>query len=145
MKKFLAILLFPTALILGGCFGGDKTNVQYQEMPAPTPSTAQPQPANTAAQTSAAPAPDTSATPPPASTTSTSTGSSNYKPWNPNAPATTTTASPATNYPKGYPVSGKPGFVRSPYAEHAGLVDVQGYASGTQVKCPYTGKIFLVP
>jgi hypothetical protein len=42
-------------------------------------------------------------------------------------------------------VAGKKGFVKSPYAEYAGLVDVRGFPSGTQVKCPYTQKIFIVP
>ena len=45
----------------------------------------------------------------------------------------------------GKPVPGKPGFVTRPYSPDAGLVDVRGYPPGTQVKDPYTGKIFLVP
>jgi hypothetical protein len=48
-------------------------------------------------------------------------------------------------YPKGIVVEGKPGYVRSPFAEHTGLVDVRGYPSGTEVRCPYTNKIFVVP
>lgn len=54
-------------------------------------------------------------------------------------------------YEYGTPVAGKPGFVLSPYAPSAGLVDVrdpasgQSYPRGTQVRCPYTSEIFLVP
>ena len=47
--------------------------------------------------------------------------------------------------PYGIPVPNKPGFVTSPYAANAGYVDVRGFPSGTEVKDPFTGKIFLTP
>lgn len=47
--------------------------------------------------------------------------------------------------PFGVPVPGKKGFVYSPYDKSAGFVDVRDIAPGTKVRCPYTGKIFLVP
>lgn len=46
--------------------------------------------------------------------------------------------------PYGTPIVGKKGFVYSPYYT-TGEVDVQGIASGTKVRCPYTKKIFRVP
>ncbi len=45
----------------------------------------------------------------------------------------------------GTPVQGKPGFVTSPHAPDAGYVDLRGFPPDTEVKCPYTGKIFLTP
>ena len=45
----------------------------------------------------------------------------------------------------GVAVPGKPGFVSSPYAPSAGYVDVRGFPKDTEVKDPYSGKIFLVP
>ena len=49
------------------------------------------------------------------------------------------------NFPYSMQVTGKPGFVISPHAPQMGYVDVRGFQSGTEVKCPYTGRIFLVP
>ncbi len=60
-------------------------------------------------------------------------------------PAAQQTQAPAKgDYPYGVPVPGKPGFVRSPYSPDK-MTDVRGYAPGTEVKDPYTQKIFLVP
>lgn len=58
---------------------------------------------------------------------------------------TVSTTPPAGNYPVGTPVPGKPGFVTSPHAPASGYVDVRGFPPGTEVKDPYTQKIFLVP
>lgn len=73
-------------------------------------------------------------------------------PSEPTTSSTTTTTAPAEktqapakgDYPYGVPVPGKPGFVRSPYSPDK-MTDVRGYAPGTEVKDPYTNKIFLVP
>ena len=67
-------------------------------------------------------------------------------------PVTTRTASsvapaqqPRTDLPYGVSVPNKPGFVISPYSPNAGYVDIHGFPSGTEVKDPYTGKVFITP
>ncbi len=52
---------------------------------------------------------------------------------------------PKRDVPYGIPLPNKEGFVTSPYAPNQGLVDVRGFSRGTEVKDPYTGKIFLTP
>jgi len=54
-------------------------------------------------------------------------------------------AAPVRELPYGTPVPGKQGFVTSPHAPYAGYVDVRGFPPNTEVKDPYSGKIFLVP
>ncbi|MDX2226809.1 MAG: hypothetical protein SFY92_06950 [Verrucomicrobiae bacterium] len=41
--------------------------------------------------------------------------------------------------------TGRPGFVVSPYALYQEPVDCTGLASGTEVQCPHTSRVFLVP
>ncbi len=54
-------------------------------------------------------------------------------------------ADTAQDIPFGNPITGRPGFVNSPYAAKHQLVDVTGLPTGMEVKCPYTGKLFKVP
>lgn len=53
-------------------------------------------------------------------------------------------ASTQLEFPTAKPVAGKPGYVHSP-SDPGKYVDVSGYAPGSKVKDPYSGKIFLVP
>ena len=61
------------------------------------------------------------------------------------ATAVTDTRGHPADLPYAVPVADKPGLVTSPYAPHSGYVDVHGLPSGSRVKDPYTGKIFLTP
>lgn len=65
-------------------------------------------------------------------------------------PSTTNPGSGGVNavgsqYPYAKPVPEKAGYVFSPFTENTVHVDVKGFPRGTQVKDPFTGKIFLVP
>jgi hypothetical protein len=58
---------------------------------------------------------------------------------------THTSATEKTDLPYAKPVPGKAGYVFSPYDKNGGYVDVTGFAPGSKVKDPYSGKIFRVP
>ena len=66
-------------------------------------------------------------------------------PSNPFPTATPVPVAAPRDLPYGTPVPGKPGFVTSPHSPTAGYVDVRGFPPGSEVKDPYSGKIFLVP
>jgi hypothetical protein len=59
-------------------------------------------------------------------------------------PASAPTKIAKGDYPYGIPVPGKPHLVESPYSPGK-YIDVEGFPPGTEVKDPYTDKIFLVP
>jgi len=63
----------------------------------------------------------------------------------PSAQPSPTAVNKGPDLPYGVPIDGKPGYVTSPYAPNDGAIDVRGYDKGTEVKDPYSGKIFLVP
>lgn len=79
------------------------------------------------------PPPTTGATtaPPPVSVTPPSTA-----PTPPPAPA---------EIPYATAISGKPGFVKSPFDPNGQAIDVRDFQSGQKARCPYTGKVFRVP
>lgn len=54
------------------------------------------------------------------------------------------TASSDSQFPTARRVPNKPGFVFSP-SDPSKYIDVSGYPSGSNVKDPYSGKIFTVP
>jgi hypothetical protein len=62
------------------------------------------------------------------------------------APAPAPAAAPqASGIPFGSPIPGRPGLVNSPYAGKHQIVDVSGLQAGQEIKCPYSGRLFLVP
>ena len=119
--------------------------VQPETKPVPAPAPA-PTPAPAPAPKKE-PAPKVAATPPTPKPAPTPAPATKPQPQStpPSAPAPAPQTAAAPKLPFGAPIPGRPGFVNSPYAEKHQLVDVTGLAVGTEVKCPYTGKLFRVP
>ncbi|MBA3832682.1 MAG: hypothetical protein H0X34_12480 [Chthoniobacterales bacterium] len=89
--------------------------------------------------------PEATSTPAPRVTSrSSTTSTSNETQAKTSATSPSTTAEKAS-LPYAKPVPGKTGYVFSPYDKNGGYVDVTGFAPGSKVKDPYSGKVFLVP
>ena len=118
-----------SAMLLGACDTPSKPpRSQTSHLPPPTQTLVDP---NVHAQ-------EAQVTPPPSEPSKPKTETKPINPV-PNPPTV------QGKLPYGKPVPGKPGFVFSPYEQYKGYIDVRGFPPGTEVKDPYSDKIFLVP
>ena len=130
--KFSLSLLLLAGFFLASCSDMDEPPQQVRQRAARYPEQGQPQNppgqqpfnANAAPSPENAPAQERESSPPIASTPSAKVAKGDY--------------------PYGIPVPGKPHVVESPYSPGK-FIDVEGFPPGTEVKDPYTGKIFRVP
>jgi hypothetical protein len=72
------------------------------------------------------------------------TAPSTRNPAEPSGAGGSTAAPSVSQFPTARRVPDKPGYVFSP-SDPSNFVDVTGYPSGSKVKDPYSGKIFIVP
>ena len=82
-----------------------------------------------------------SPTPAPASSVPTSPGGQNVR----TASLAPQAKGETRDSPYAVPVPGKKGLVTSPFAPDAGYIDVSKFPPGTEVKDPFSGKIFRTP
>jgi hypothetical protein len=152
--KFGTRALLLSVLILAGCRSPHEVaETSYQAAASSDTVVRQPREATTTVTTT------TTATEPSSTRTATEDvrpGPASTESPRPERPPPTTTdhkpieaASPRAvpsqlDFPTAKPVEGKPGYVYSPF-DPGKYVDVSGYAPGSKVKDPYSGKIFLVP
>jgi hypothetical protein len=127
---------------------GQSISKPLQREPQPQPQSTRPQPAKTPQPTRR----PTSRTAPAAAATPPSEPKSLHPSKDEESKGSVGTLSAAdlekvkAGLPYGIPVPGRKGMVTSPYTpEDEKYVDVTGFASGSVVKDPYTGKFFLVP
>src|SRR6266481_1284958 len=128
---------------------GQSISKPLQRQPEPQPQSGPPQPAKTPHPTRRS----TSRAVPAAAATTSPAGAQPSHPTKEEERTGTTRGVSAADMekakaglPYGIPVPGRKGMVTSPYTpEEAKYVDVTGFASGSVVKDPYTGKFFLVP
>jgi hypothetical protein len=127
---------------------GQSISKPVQPQPPPQSQSTRPQPAKTPHATrrpTSRTAPEAAAAPPGA-------GQTSQPPKEEESTGTVRSVSAAdvakikAGLPYGVPVPGRKGMVTSPYTPDEGkYVDVTGFASGSIIKDPYTGKFFLVP
>jgi len=127
---------------------GQSISKPLQRQPEPQPQSAPPQPAKTPHATRRS----TSRAAPAAAATSPGVAQPSHpsKEEESTGPVRSVSAADVekikAGLPYGIPVPGRKGMVTSPYTpEEAKYVDVTGFASGSVIKDPYTGKFFLVP
>lgn len=137
MKQSLRFLPITLALMLAGC-ADTETPVPHRRHVAPE--AADTQFTTNGVATNAVT--DTNAV---VTDTNASATNALSSPANPFATPTPVPVAAPRDLPYGTPVPGKPGFVTSPHSPNAGYVDVRGFPPGSEVKDPYSGKIFLVP
>lgn len=135
----------PRLVDVRGMSAGSKVVCPYTQRPFLVPGGVSSSASNTASAPSK-PKKETTPDRPRTSSASpnTSVAANNVTPKTSTPPPSTTDA-PVVELPYGSAISGRPGFVNSPYAAKHQLVDVTGLPVGMEVKCPYTGKLFRVP
>jgi hypothetical protein len=160
MKVNALLLLLIPLLFLSGSFVnagpvgdffkrvGQSISKPVQYQPPPEPQSTRPQPAKTPHPTRRS----TSRAAPAAAATSPADAQPSHpsKEEESTGPVRSVSAADVekikAGLPYGIPVPGRKGMVTSPYTpEEAKYVDVTGFASGSVIKDPYTGKFFLVP
>jgi ABC-type Fe3+-hydroxamate transport system substrate-binding protein len=141
MKQMLSILSLLLIALLAGCADTESHPAKKKHAMVGTNDS---QFTTNAPTTSAVPPTDTNS-PVVTDTNSPETNSVASSPANPFATPTPVPVAAPRDLPYGTPVPGKPGFVTSPHSPTAGYVDVRGFPPGSEVKDPYSGKIFLVP
>ena len=160
MKANPLLLLVISLLFLSGSFVnagpvgdffkkvGQSISKPLQRQPEPQPQSARPQPTKTPHATRR----PTSRAAPAAAATPRAVAQPSQPPKEEESAGTVRRVSAAdiekakAGLPYGIPVPGRKGMVTSPYLPEDGkYIDVTGFASGSIVKDPYTGKFFLVP
>ena len=160
MKVNRLLLLVIPLLLLSGSFVnagpvgdffkkvGHSISKPLQSQPQPPPPSTRPQPANTPRATrrhTSRAAPAASATPP-AAVGQLSPPPKEELTGSMRGVSAADIEKAKAGLPYGIPIPGRKGMVTSPYLpEEDKYIDVTDFASGSVVKDPYTGKLFLVP